>query len=185
MRITRYLIHLSKKTDNQYDDILIEAFKKPVGWVCVLAGTGARFLLPLPTEPMDIDKFVREFMKAAGVAMVVWLAMCLVRGFGLYYEGASGGGKDSDGGLHSRRPQEHQCLYRYHRRIADRSEPGYSIASLLAGLGIGGAAIALASRDTIANLRGSYVVFIDRPFHVGDWVEIEGVEGTVEELGCA
>lgn len=60
---------------------------------------------------------------------------------------------------------------------------GWDVTSLLAGLGIGGAAIALASKDTIANLFGSIVVFVDRPFQVGDWVELSGHEGTVEEVG--
>ncbi|MCA9687181.1 MAG: mechanosensitive ion channel family protein, partial [Myxococcales bacterium] len=60
---------------------------------------------------------------------------------------------------------------------------GYEVGSLLAGLGIGGAAIALASKDTIANLFGSIVIFVDRPFQIGDWVEIGEQEGTVEEVG--
>ena len=60
---------------------------------------------------------------------------------------------------------------------------GFEVGSLLAGLGIGGAAIALASKDTIANLFGSIVIFVDRPFQVGDWVEIGDQEGTVEAVG--
>ncbi len=60
---------------------------------------------------------------------------------------------------------------------------GGEVGSLLAGLGIGGAAIALASKDTIANLFGSIVIFVDRPFQVGDWVEIGEQEGTVEAVG--
>ncbi|HLT37578.1 MAG TPA: mechanosensitive ion channel domain-containing protein, partial [Enhygromyxa sp.] len=60
---------------------------------------------------------------------------------------------------------------------------GGQVGSLLAGFGIGGAAIALASKDTIANLFGSIVVFVDRPFQVGDWVEIGEHEGTIEEVG--
>lgn len=60
---------------------------------------------------------------------------------------------------------------------------GGEVGSVLAGLGIGGAAIALASKDTIANLFGSIVIFVDRPFQVGDWVEIGEQEGTVEAVG--
>jgi MscS family membrane protein len=60
---------------------------------------------------------------------------------------------------------------------------GGEVGSVLAGLGIGGAAIALASKDTIANLFGSIVIFVDRPFQVGDWVEIGEQEGTVEQVG--
>lgn len=60
---------------------------------------------------------------------------------------------------------------------------GGEVGSLLAGLGIGGVAIALAAKDTISNLFGSIVIFVDRPFQVGDWVEIGEHEGTVEEVG--
>jgi MscS family membrane protein len=184
MAITRHLICLSEKTDNQYDDILIDAFKRPIGWACLLAGIwGALYLLPLPTEPIDIDKFVREFMKAAGVAMMVWLAMRLVRGFGIYYEGRAVAEKTSMAGFIPVGRKSINVFIVIIGALAIIQNLGYSIGSLLAGLGIGGAAIALASRDTIANLFGSFVVFVDRPFHVGDWVEIEGVEGTVEELG--
>ena len=60
---------------------------------------------------------------------------------------------------------------------------GYDITSLLAGLGIGGLAFALAAQDTVSNLFGSFTVFSDRPFRIGDWIEIANFEGTVEEIG--
>jgi MscS family membrane protein len=58
-----------------------------------------------------------------------------------------------------------------------------NITSLLAGLGIGGIAFALAAKDTVENLFGSVTVLIDRPFQIGDWVVIGDLEGTVEEIG--
>jgi MscS family membrane protein len=57
------------------------------------------------------------------------------------------------------------------------------VTSLLAGLGIGGVAVALAAKDTIANFFGSIMIFADRPFQIGDWVVVSGVEGIVEEVG--
>ncbi len=57
------------------------------------------------------------------------------------------------------------------------------VASLIAGASLGGLAFSLAARDTVANLFGSASIFADRPFQVGDWVKLEGVEGTVEEVG--
>lgn len=57
------------------------------------------------------------------------------------------------------------------------------VGSLLAGLGIGGLAFALAAKDTLANMFGSLTIFLDRPFQIGDWVQVAGVEGTVEEVG--
>jgi MscS family membrane protein len=57
------------------------------------------------------------------------------------------------------------------------------LSSILAGFGIGGIAIAMAARETIANIFGSLTVLVDRPFNIGDWVQIGDVEGTVEDLG--
>ncbi len=54
---------------------------------------------------------------------------------------------------------------------------------LLAGLGLGGLALALAAQDTLKNLFGSATVLADRPFGVGDWVQIGDVDGTVESVG--
>lgn len=57
------------------------------------------------------------------------------------------------------------------------------VTSLLAGLGLGGLAFALAARDLLGNFFGSLTVLLDRPFHIGDWVVIGDVEGSVEEVG--
>lgn len=61
---------------------------------------------------------------------------------------------------------------------------GVDVGSLIAGVGIGGLAIALAAKDTAANVFGSLTIFTDRPFQIGDWVVLGGsVEGVVEEVG--
>lgn len=57
------------------------------------------------------------------------------------------------------------------------------ITSLLAGLGVGGLAVALAAQDTIKNLFGSMVIFADKPFEVGDRIVVDGFDGPVEEVG--
>lgn len=60
---------------------------------------------------------------------------------------------------------------------------GVNVGSLVAGLGIGGLAVALAAKDTIGNFFGSVAIFLDRPFQLGDWVTAGDVEGTVEHVG--
>lgn len=60
---------------------------------------------------------------------------------------------------------------------------GLNVVSLLAGLGLGGLALALAAQDTVANLFGSITIILDRPFQVGDYVKVTDTEGTVEEVG--
>lgn len=57
------------------------------------------------------------------------------------------------------------------------------VGSLIAGLGLGGLAFALAAKDTVANFFGSITIFLDKPFQIGDWVTAAGVEGVVEEVG--
>jgi len=59
----------------------------------------------------------------------------------------------------------------------------WDIGALIAGLGIGGLAIALAAKDALANLFGSVTIFSDRPFQLGDRIKIAGHDGFVEEVG--
>lgn len=60
---------------------------------------------------------------------------------------------------------------------------GWDPTRIMAGLGLGGLAFALAARDTVANVFGSVTVLTDRPFQIGDWVVINGTEGTIEQVG--
>jgi MscS family membrane protein len=58
-----------------------------------------------------------------------------------------------------------------------------NVLTLIAGLGIGGIAIALAAKDSLENLFGSFTIFLDKPFVVGDLINVDGVEGTIEKVG--
>jgi MscS family membrane protein len=60
---------------------------------------------------------------------------------------------------------------------------GYNISGLLAGLGLGGLAVALALQPTLANVFAAITLFVDRPFHVGDGVSVSGVAGSIESIG--
>ncbi|NIJ44164.1 MscS family membrane protein [Wenyingzhuangia heitensis] len=60
---------------------------------------------------------------------------------------------------------------------------GVNTTTVIAGASIGGLAVALASQDTVKNLIGTFMIFLDKPFQIGDWIEGGGVEGTVEEVG--
>jgi MscS family membrane protein len=59
----------------------------------------------------------------------------------------------------------------------------FNLATLIAGMGISGLALALAAKDTISNFFGAITVLIDRPFKVGDWILTKNVEGEVLEIG--
>ena len=60
---------------------------------------------------------------------------------------------------------------------------GFNVGAVLAGLGIGSLALALAAQDTAANLFGSITIILDRPFQRGDYIKVGDTEGTVEEVG--
>ncbi len=60
---------------------------------------------------------------------------------------------------------------------------GVDPVTVLAGASIGGIAVAFAAQDSVKNLIGTIVIFLDKPFHIGDWIKIGGVEGTVENVG--
>ncbi len=59
---------------------------------------------------------------------------------------------------------------------------GVNLNGLVAGLGIGGVIFTLAAQDTAKNLFAGVIVFLDKPFMVGDWIQVENFEGTVEDL---
>lgn len=60
---------------------------------------------------------------------------------------------------------------------------GMDPTTIIAGASLGGLAFALASQDTVKNLIGTFMIFLDKPFHIGDWIEAGEVVGTVETVG--
>jgi MscS family membrane protein len=67
--------------------------------------------------------------------------------------------------------------------IRGADELGFPAYSVLAGLGVGGLAVALAARDSLANLLGSMLIMFEKPFRVGHYIRLSGTEGAVEDVG--
>lgn len=63
------------------------------------------------------------------------------------------------------------------------SNIGVNISALLGTLGIGGIAFALAAQDTVKNIFGAFTIFTDKPFSIGDTINVNGTEGTVVDVG--
>lgn len=57
------------------------------------------------------------------------------------------------------------------------------IATIIAGLGIGGIALAFAAKDSLENLIASFMILVDKPFLIGDWIKVDAIEGRVEKVG--
>lgn len=67
--------------------------------------------------------------------------------------------------------------------IIGLNNAGFDVAALIAGLGIGGLALALAAQDTVKNIFGGIMVFVDKPFRMKDRIKVDGWDGFVEEIG--
>jgi len=63
------------------------------------------------------------------------------------------------------------------------SNLGFNVSSMLAGLGIGGVAVALAAQSVLGDLFSAFAIYLDRPFVVGDFIVVGGLQGTVEHIG--
>ena len=67
--------------------------------------------------------------------------------------------------------------------IVALNNAGYDVGALIAGLGIGGLALAMAAKDTVSNVFGGFTIFSDRPFKLNDRVKVAGYDGTVTDIG--
>ncbi len=179
------LIKATEKTKFALDDILLTALSRPAEWAVVTGGVFlALLILPIPKEPVDIARFVQSVLVGISVALAIWFAMRLVDGLtGIWEKKAAKTETKLDDQLVPIVRRSSKVFLFIIGAVLILQNLGYSVGSLLAGLGIGGVAVAMASKDTIANLFGSLVVFLDKPFHIGDWIEMGNVEGTVEEVG--
>lgn len=139
-----------------------------------------------PVLSLDVEG-VKTFMNAAILTMIISSMFILVRGADVIKNILIAKAKETDNKVDDVLiPMFHKII-----RLAIfivglvliASNIGVNVAGLVAGLGIAGMAFALAAKDTVENIFGSVTVLTDKPFEVGDWVVINGVEGTVEQIG--
>lgn len=181
-------VHLAKaatRSRTSIDDVLLASVKEPLGWGAVLVGIYiAVQILPIPQEPVNVAYFLHVLAKGCSILLVVWFAIGLTdRLLDQWAQKAA----QTDSKLDDQAIPIIKSTTKVFLILVGAAmflqNLGYSVGSLIAGLGLGGAALALASKDTLSNLFGAIVIFWDQPFAVGDWVEIGSVEGTVEEVG--
>ena len=186
-RIIEYLLdnvalRLSAKTPWDWDEVLIRSVMKPVSFLFMVG----LFLITYSNLQFSVtvNLVIKVALELAAAVCWIWLAFKLVDVFTLYMRRATA---KTDSKLDDQLvPLVGKALKIFIFVIIVLTivqNYGYSITSIVAGLGIGGLAVALAARDTLANLFGSVTIFADKPFQIGDWVVIDNVEGTVEEVG--
>ena len=175
---------LAARTPTRWDDVLIARVASPLTalWA-VLVATGLEPWLALEGTGADLLEHV---LRALAYLSLFWAAFRAIDvGFAALREGpwASRASAGLLGMLPLGRKISKIAVLAL-GTVAVLSELGFQVASLLAGLGIGGIALALGAQKTFADFFGSIAIGVDQPFRVGDYVSVEGlVSGTVEGIG--
>jgi MscS family membrane protein len=183
--VFKHLTRVAGKTKLKFDNILFKSLSKPVQWGMVLGGVfAALYILPIPSAPINFAKFRAALFMTTYVSLVLWASIRMVDGLANWWaQVAKKTETKLDDQLVPIIRQGVKVFFYIVGVVFIIQNLGYSVVSLLAGFGLGGAALALASKDTVANVFGSIVIFFDKPFQIGDWIEMGSLEGTVEDVG--
>jgi len=181
----RVLQPIAARTRAEYDDRMVECLRKPAELVVLTAGLFiALQVLQLPAEPVNLKLFAHALLKLLVTFCVGWALFNLVAVLDLWLSNWAGRTETTlDDQLLPFIRKSLRAFIVVMALIMAIQNLGYSISGLLASLGIGGLAVALAAKDALSNIFGSVMILLDRPFFVGDWIKAGDLEGTVEEIG--
>jgi len=178
----KLLLKLAKKTSTEWDEKIITNLYKPIGYFIVI-GFWFVFLYSTGIEG-KLFKFMEFVLKTLLGLVFVYFAYSfssLLVDFLKFRASISKSPLDEQ--LIPLLSQSIKVILVIIGILVAIQNMGVNVMSLLAGLGIGGLAIALAAKDTAANLFGSAMIFMDKPFKVGDHILLSGIEGIVEAIG--
>jgi MscS family membrane protein len=175
----------AKRTQAEWDDSIIEAIRAPLEVLILTYGIWlAVKVLPQPTEPVNIKHFVNVIGEVLILLLGAWLLLRLVNVVDAIVKQKAADPKHwLDISIAPLITASLRILVIITSLIVIAQNLGYSVSGLVASLGLGGAALALASKDTVSNLFGSMMIMVDKPFKVGDWIKGGDFEGVVEEIG--
>jgi len=181
----KVLLPLAQKSKKEFDDRFLNCLQKPAEFLIFLIGLFiAMEVLQLPSEPFDFHKLATAILKALVIFDIAWFLFNLVDMVDHYLSKWATRTKSTlDDHL---APLLRKSLRIFVVIIAGLMAVqtfGYPVTGIIASLGIGGLAFALAAKDTVSNIFGSLMIIFDRPFQVGDWIKAGDLEGTVEEVG--
>jgi MscS family membrane protein len=186
--LTRFLFarlrQLAGRTRIDYDDRVLAALEKPVEWMVISVGL---FLATtaLPIDP-EWNAIIVTIFRGITMLLIFWgllrVVDIMVDAFAhVFGDGEVGGAAKGFAPLIKKSLRIFLIIVAVVMVIDNL---GYDIGGILATLGVGGVAFAIAAKDTIANLYGSLALALDRPFKVGDWIQVgDDVDGDVEEIG--
>lgn len=174
---------LAAKTRWQHDDRFLEVLERPVSVFILMLG----FYLSLLAFPLEAEwnGALQILFRGATIVTLFWGLFGLADVFvDVLSDISAKTGSDSFRGFGSLVKKSLRVFIVVIGVVMVIDNLGYNIGGILATLGIGGAAFAFAAKDTIANVYGSIALALDRPFKVGDWIQVgDVVDGDVEEIG--
>lgn len=176
------LKRLVSRTETELDDVLVASVHGPI--VLLIGVATSALLLYRIALPVGAETFIRDLQRATAVVAVFWILLRVIGVLQLALPSTEWG--TSHPALRSLIPlggRIARLLVLVAGLLTVIASFGYPIATILAGLGIGGIAVALGAQKTLEHFFGSVSIGIDQPFRVGDWVIIDGVEGEVEAIG--
>ncbi|XRO76707.1 mechanosensitive ion channel family protein [Methanocaldococcus sp. 10A] len=181
--IKNYLKKIINKTKTKLDDILLEAIDLPIIVIVVTAFFyfGLKFLI----LPDYIFKLIDESIKVVVILSATYFAVKFIDGIFEHYLIPLTEKTETELDEHIIKPLKKivKIITIVLGVLTALSSVGYDITALLAGLGVGGLAVALAMQDTIKNFIAGILILVDKPFSLGHWVKVGDVEGIVEEIG--
>jgi MscS family membrane protein len=181
--VRRMCIHLEAKvlgTENVWDDAVFRSIRKPAGWLIWILGLAwAAEIIAKETES-DLAVIIDPIRYVGVVAMVALFLTRLIREIELTFISR---GADVTTATALGKLLRISVMITLAMTLLQTL--GISISGLLAFGGIGGIAVGFAARDLLANFFGGLMIYLDRPFNVGDWIRSPDreIEGTVVNIG--
>ena len=186
-RVLTRVIAKAEKTRIIVDEALFKAISKPLLILIWLVGLSlAMIILADQAQGFTLFAYVPKLKKLGFVIIITWACVRFIRNMErLHIEACIAKNKEVDKTLVHAVGQLLTISIVITSTLACMQLFGVPISGLLAFGGIGGAGVAFASKDLLANFFGGLVVYLDRPFKVGDWIRSpdKPIEGTVEYIG--
>lgn len=170
---------LIKRIDPKLDSNSLHTVLKPIKWFLLATGCYMA-LLYLPLSAV-VDSFVNRLYRSVIVLFFVWGIYNLLDSHSLLSDEARQRYR-LDNTLVILFSKLARFVVMVLGLLVAIREWGYDLNGFIAGLGLGGLAISLAAKDALANIVGGVVLFMEKPFSVGEWITTPDADGTVEEI---
>lgn len=177
----KFLKPAAKKTKNKLDDVVVDSLESPILFGIMLLGIW--IAIHRLMFPENIIKTIYSAYRILVVLNITWFFARLFTGMLEVYWVDKAHEKNTSVKMVPIVRRSILVLIWIVGIVMALSNVGVNISALLGTLGIGGVAFALASQDTIKNIFGAFTILTDKPFSIGDVVNVNGFEGTIEDIG--